>query len=174
MEKTQYMVQIYSVGTIEMKKDILIQRKYFEEMVKMIGVQVLHRAPRPGKSYTIYSEIDTNYFEPELVGCIFEEHPNQHTMKKLGWTAELDASASLIAVPYDLKGLQQGSLFVVPSAFDNSKGRLFRVVEISGIMIYPCSLTCKLVAEYENTFTPNAYNHQRDSFNLLNREEGYD
>ena len=158
-------------GLLLNKKDILLQRKYFEEFVMMLGVKVIHRAPRPDKHYTTYSEIQSNYFEPEAVGCIFDEHPNQRTMKKLGWTAELGESASIISVPYDLEGLQQGSLFIIPSAFDNTKGRLFRVVEITGIMIYPASLTCKLVPEYENTFTPDNFNHQRNSFNLLNREE---
>ena len=137
----------------------------------MLGVKVIHRAPRQGKSYTTYSEIDSNYYEPVAVGCIFDEHPNQRTMKKLGWVAELDGNASIISVPYDLQGLQQGSLFIVPSAFDNSKGRLFRVVEITSMMIYPCSLTCKLVPEYENTFSTSHFNHKTDSFNLLNREE---
>ena len=137
----------------------------------MLGVKVIHRAPRPDKHYTTYAEIQSNYFEPEAVGCIFDEHPNQRTMKKLGWNAELGESASIISVPYDLEGLQQGSLFIIPSAFDNTKGRLFRVVEITGIMIYPASLTCKLVPEYENTFTSDNFNHQHNSFNLLNREE---
>lgn len=137
----------------------------------MVGVKVIHRAPRAGKSYTTYSEIDSNYFEPYVVNCIFEEHPNQRTMKKLGWNSELSESASIISVPYDLNGLQQGSLFIVPSAFDNSVGRVFRVVEITGIMIYPCSLTCKLVPEFENTFSSNLYSHKTNSFNLLNREE---
>lgn len=158
-------------GLLLNQEDILLQRNYFEECVTLIGVKVIHRAPRPGKSYTMFSEIDTNYFEPELVGCIFDEHPNQRTMKKLGWNAELDTQASVISVPYDLKGLQQGSLFIVPSAFDNTKGRLFRVVEISGIMIYPASLTCRLVPEFENTFSENLHNHKTNSFNLLNREE---
>lgn len=161
-------------GLLLNQKDILIQRKYFDEMTRLLGVKVIHRAPRPGKSYTTYGEIDSNYYEPELVGCIFDEHPNQRTMKKLGWNAELETSASVISVPYDLRGLQQGSLFVVPSAFDNTKGRLFRVVEITGIMIYPASLTCKLVPEFENTFADSSYNHQVNSFNLLNREEGYE
>ncbi len=137
----------------------------------MLGVKVIHRAPRQGKSYTTYSEIDSNYYEPVAVGCIFDEHPNQRTMKKLGWVSELDGNASIISVPYDLQGLQQGSLFIIPSAFDNSKGRLFRVVEITSMMIYPCSLTCKLVPEYENTFSTSHFNHKTDSFNLLNREE---
>lgn len=158
-------------GLLFNQNDILLQRNYFEECVKMIGVQVIHRAPRPNKHYTIYSEIESNYFEPEAIGCIFDEHPNQRTMKKLGWNSELGENAAIISVPYDLKGLQQGSLFIIPSAFDNTKGRLFRVVEITGIMIYPASLTCKLVPEFENTFTPDSYNHQYNSFNLLNRED---
>lgn len=158
-------------GLLLNQKDILLQRKWFDEMCSMIGVKVIHRAPRNGKTYTTYSEIDSNYFEPALVGCIFEEHPNQRTMKKLGWDSELSSSASIISVPYDVKGLQQGSLFIVPSAFDRTKGRLFRVTEISGIMIYPCSLTCQLVPEYENTFTDNSYVHKTNSFNLLNRED---
>lgn len=158
-------------GLLLNQKDILLQRQYFDEMCSMIGIKVIHRAPRPGKSYTQYSEIDSNYFEPELIGCIFEEHPNQRTMKKLGWNSELNDSASLISVPYDVKGLQQGSLFIVPSAFDNSVGRLFRTVELSSIMVYPCSITCKLVPEYENTFSDNLYNHKVNSFNLLNRED---
>lgn len=158
-------------GLLLRERDIKLQRKYFDEMCTMVGIKVIHRAPRAGKSYTTYSEIDSNYFEPQLTGCIFEEHPNQRTMKKLGWNSELSESAAIISVPYDLKGLQQGSLFVVPSAFDKSQGRVFRVVEITGIMIYPCSLTCKLVPELENTFTENTYLHKTNSFNLLNREE---
>ena len=158
-------------GLLFNQNDILLQRKYFEECVTMVGVQVIHRAPRPSKHYTTYAEIESNYFEPQAVGCIFDEHPNQRTMKKLGWNTELGESASLISVPYDLEGLQQGSLFIIPSAFDYTKGRLFRVVEITGIMIYPASLTCKLVPEFENTFTTDNFNHQYNSFNLLNRED---
>ena len=158
-------------GLLLNREDILLQRQWFEEMTDMIGVKVIHRAPRPSKSYTTYAEIDTNFFEPELVGCIFQEHPDQRTMKKLGWNAELDTNASVISVPYGVKGLQQGSLFIVPSAYDNSIGRMFRVVEITSIMIYPSSLTCKLVPEFENTFANNHFSHKTDSFNLLNREE---
>lgn len=158
-------------GLLLNERDIKLQRKYFDEMCTMVGVKVIHRAPRAGKSYTTYSEIDSNYYEPQIVGCIFEEHPNQRTMKRLGWNSELSENASVISVPYDLKGLQQGSLFIVPSAFDRSKGRVFRVAEITGIMIYPCSLTCKIVPELESTFTDNTYMHKTNSFNLLNREE---
>lgn len=158
-------------GLLIKEKDLLLQRKYFTEMCNLIGVNVLHRAPRAGKSYTTYSEVESNYFEAESVGCIFEEHPDQKTMKKLGWNSELSSAASVISVPYDLKGIQKGSLFIIPSAFNPKEGRLFRVTEISGIMIYPCSLTCQLVPEFEDTYSPNLYEHKTNSFNLLNREE---
>lgn len=158
-------------GLLLNKQDILLQRNYFNELVTLLGVQVKHLAPRPGKTYTTYSQIKSDYFEPEVVGCIFSEHLDQKTMKKLGWNAELTDSASVISVPYDLNGLQQGSLFYVPSAFDNTSERLFRVVELSSIMIYPASLTCRIVPEYENTFSENLFDHKRNSFNLLRSEE---
>lgn len=157
-------------GLLINKEDILLQRSYFNELVTLIGVQVKHRAPRPDKHYTMYAEIESNYYEAEQVGCIFSDHIDQRTMKKLGWNAELMTDAAVISVPYDLNGLQQGSLFYIPSAFDNTPDRLFRVVEMSSIMIYPASLTCKIVPEYENTFSKNLLDHNRNSFNLLHTE----
>ena len=158
-------------GLLLNEQDILLQRNYFSELVMLLGIQVKHRAPRAGKTYTTYSEIDSSYFEPVQVGCIFDEHPNQRTMKKLGWNAELQESASIISVPYDLEGLQQGSLFEVPDAFNPKQYRLFRVIELSGIMIYPASLTCRIVPEYETTFAIDQFHHTKDSFNLLNTDE---
>ena len=160
-----------SYGLLLNKEDILLQRNYFNELVTLLGVKVKHRAPRPDKNYTTYAEIQGNYFEPVDVGCIFSEHLDQKTMKKLGWNAELTTDAAVISVPYDLEGIQQGSLFYIPSAFDNTQHRLFRVVEISSIMIYPASLTCRLVPEYENTFSNNLFDHKRNSFNLLRNED---
>ena len=158
-------------GLLLNKQDILLQRSYFNELVTLLGVQVKHRAPKPDKHYTTYAEIQSNYFEPEQVGCIFSEHLDQRTMKKLGWNAELTADQAVISVPYDLSGIQQGSLFYIPSAFDNTEDRLFRVTEISSIMIYPASLTCKLVPEYITTFSPNLIDHKHNSFNLLRGED---
>ena len=162
-----------SYGLLLNQKDILLQRSYFNELVTLLGVQVKHRAPKPNKHYTTYAEIQGNYFDPVQVGCIFVDHPDQRTMKKLGWNSELSTEASIISVPYDLEGIQQGSLFYVPSAFDDTQERLFRVVELSSIMIYPASLTCKIVPEYETTFSPNLFDHKTNSFNLLNDEDEY-
>lgn len=151
--------------------DILLQRTYFKQMVELLGVWPIYLAPRPGKYYTTYAEIKSNYQEPEQVGCIFDEHPPQRTMKKLGWDSELQENASVISVPYDLHDLQPGALFIIPSAFDNTKGRLFRVTEISGEMIYPASLTCKLVPEFEDTLPESKKDFKRSDFNLLAEED---
>ena len=151
--------------------DIKLHRTYFKEMCSLIGIKVIYRAPRPSKTYTTYAEIDSNYCEPQLVGCIFEEHPEQQTLKKLGWMAELQEDASIIHVPYDLHDIQQGALFILPSAIDNAKGRLFRVVKLSTIMIYPASISCMIVPEYEDTFSINQFEHKHTNFNLLSDEE---
>lgn len=157
-------------GTLLDEQNIKLHRVYFEEMCNLIGIKVLYYAPRADKHWTTYAEIESNYYDPILVGCIFEDHPNQYTMKKLGWDSELQENASLISVPYDLEKLQVGSIFIVPSGIDNSKGRVFRVVSMRNSMIYPSSITCELVPEYENTFSSDQYDFKNSSFNLLNDE----
>ena len=89
----------------------------------------------------------------------------------MGWVSELQETSSIIHVPYDLEGLQKGALVVLPSGLDDGQGRLFRVETVSNIMIYPASIACELVPEFENTFNDSSYNHAHDSLNLLNREE---
>lgn len=155
-----------------LNNDIKLHRGYFDEMIRLLGIQVIYRAPLPDKHYTTYAEIESNYAEPILVGCIFDEHPTQQTLKKMGWVAELQQNSSFIHVPYDLPNLQQGALFIVPSGLDNAKGRLFRVVSMSTSMVYPASITCEIVPEYENTYVPETnddYVHSTD--NLLNEEQ---
>lgn len=151
--------------------NITLHRDYFDEMVKLLGIQCVYRAPRPDKHYTTYSEISSNYCEPIVLGCIFTEHPDQRTLKKIGWVSELQENASLIHVPYDTPHLQQGSLFTLPSGLDDGKGRLFRVVSVSNIMVYPASVTCEIVPEYENTFENAQFDHKHDSLNLLAEEK---
>ena len=120
-------------------------------MTKLIGINVIYRAPRPSKVFDEYGDLDTNYTEPEVVGCIFQEHPDQKSLKKMGWVAELQESSSIIHVPYDLPGLQVGALFTIPSGLDNTPGRTFRVISIQNIMIYPASIACEIAPEYETT-----------------------
>ncbi len=152
--------------------DIKIYRKYFEEMVKLMGIQVVYYAPRPGKRYTTYDEVKDNYQQPEVVGVIFEDHPDQKSMKKMGWAAELQESSSLIHVPYDLHDIQKDALFAIPSGLDHTKGRLFRVTQLTNTMVYPASIACEIVPEYENTLPSSKIVDQTHyDFNLLREED---
>lgn len=149
-----------------------LQRKYFNEMVNLRGVFCQYRSPADDKQYTTQGELNSSYNNPEKVGCIFNEHLDQKTTKLLGWNSERDTEAIVISVPYDLKNLQIGCLFEIPSAFDDAPGRLFRVTDMSTIPLYPASVTCRLAPEYETEMS------QADSsmfitsdFNLLNQED---
>ena len=117
------MGQQKNYGLLLDEKAIKLHRLYFEEMCKLIGANVIYRAVRPGKKWTQYAEINANYYEPIVLGCIFNEFPDQRTMKKLGWVSELDENASLISIPYDTPNIQVGALFIIPSAVDKAKGR---------------------------------------------------
>ena len=162
-------------GTL-LTPDIRMHRQYFREMVKLLGIRVLYRAPKEyQKKYTNYAEMDANYYEPILIGCIFDEHPTQRTLKKMGWVSELNENSSFIHVDYDLDKLQQGGLFIVPSGLDHGKGRIFRIVRMSTSIVYPASVTCEIVPEYIDDFdsivdmSPEAIIESED-YNILQDE----
>jgi hypothetical protein len=156
---------------ILLNKDAKLHRKYFMEMCKLIGINVIYRSLQPGKKWTNYGEVDANYNPPTLIGCIFNEHPDQQTLKKMGWVSELQENASIIHIAYDTPGIQVGSLFTIPSGLDDGKGRLFRCTKISNIMVYPASIACEIVPEYSNSFSPSLKSYKNSSFNFLNSEE---
>lgn len=155
-------------GVLLNKQDIELQRKYFEEAVKLIGINCVYYAPREGKVYNGYGELENFFYEPILIGCVFNEHPTIWTMKKLGWDSELEENAAIITVPYNLNHLVVGALFVIPSAIDNSEGRVYRVVAMNtSSMIYPSAITCRLVPEYKSSFENQQMNYENSNFNLL-------
>ena len=79
--------------------------------------------------------------------------------------------SAIIHLPYDLEGLQVGCLIDIPSAFDNTPDRTFRIVELSAIQIYPASIACRIVPEYKNTMERSEVDFfENSNFNLLNEE----
>lgn len=158
-------------GILLNQQNLKLQRFYFEQMVRLIGINVIYRAPRENKTYNGYGELDSFYYEPKQVGCIFVEHPNQYTMRKLGWDAELQEEVSLIQVPYGLERLQRGALFIIPSGLDGVEGRVFMVEDMATIAVTPPYITCKLAPVYKNTFERSQFIHEDNDFNLLNEEE---
>lgn len=129
-------------------KDIKLHRFYFKEMVKLLGINCQYRAPMSNKHFNTIGDLESDYYPAETVGCIFQEHPDQKTLKKMGWVAELQESSSIIHVPYDLKGLEVGALFSIPSGLDNATPRVFRVISMQNIMVYPASIACEIAPEY--------------------------
>lgn len=155
-------------------KDIKLHRTWFKQMTTLHGINCKYRAPDKSKTYDKQGDLCTNYQPEILVGCLFEEHPDQKSLRKSGWVAELQESSSIIHVPYDLPDLQVGALFEVPSGLDEGKGRLFRVINMSNIMIYPASITCEIALEYSSVDEQHLITsaHDREDMPLLiDREE---
>lgn len=153
--------------------DIKLHRRWFLEMVKLIGINVLYKAPKSSsKYYTQNAEIKSSYEDPILIGCIFDQHPTQQTLRKVGWMSELQEGSSLIHVQYDLPNLQQGALFIIPSGLDDGKGRVFRVVRITNSIVYPASIMCEIVPEYVDDFNEiTDYNYDPTDMNILVDEQ---
>ena len=154
------------------KNNLELQRKYFKEMTKLIGINVIYKAPRDSKDYDLHGELDSKYYEPIKVGCIFDEHPTVWTMKKMGWNSELSDSLSVIHVTYDLEKLQVGALFIIPSGIDNGVGRLFKVIRMSTTMIYPASIACEIGPMYEDEIDNSlVQDFTKSNHNMLVDEE---
>ena len=160
-----------NTGILLDSSDIKLHRAWFEEMCSLLGIICIYRAPRENKTYDGYGEFDTFFYAPIKIGCILDEAPTQYTMKKLGWASELDENSCIIHVPYDLEKLQIGALFIIPSNLDNTKGRVFRLVRMSTNVIYPASIACEIVPEYENTFENSNLDFKCSNFNLLRGED---
>ncbi len=156
-------------GFLLNKNNIQLHRSYFKEMVKLLGINCKYRAPLLNKTNDIHGDLQTGYRPELIVGCLFEEHPNQKSLRKAGWVAELQEGSSMIHVPYDLPYLQVGALFEVPSGLDDGKGRLFRVISMSNIMIYPASIACEIALEYESNDEQHLVTtaHEKEDMPLL-------
>jgi hypothetical protein len=148
--------------------DIKLHRLYFKQMVKLLGINCQYMAPKNTKDYSKLGDLEASYQPAITVGCIFQEHPDQKTLKKMGWVAELQEGSSIIHVPYDLEGLQAGALFSIPSGLDTAKARLFRVINMQNIMVYPASIACELALEYIDTDEPSQIqDFKQNNFTVL-------
>lgn len=159
------------VGVLLNEHNIKLHRTYFKQMCSLSGIQVIYRAPKENIHWDGYGELDGSFYPPEIVGCIFDEHPAQKTLKKMGWVAELQESSSIIHVPYDLFNLQIGALFIIPSGIDNAKGRVFKVISMANIAIYPASIACEIAPVYQNNFDRGQLQHTDNNMNILLKDD---
>ena len=81
----------------------------------------------------------------------------------------------MIHVPYDLEHLEVGALFTVPSGLDNAEGRVFRVISMQNIMMYPASIACEIAPEYKSKLDKaSVKDYSTSNFNILVDNEGDD
>ena len=158
-------------GLLINEKNVKLQRFYFKQAVRLVGIQTFYRAPRKDKHYNGYGELDAFFYEPYKTGVIFEEHPTVWTMKKLGWDTELQEGETLIHVPYDVPQLQSGGVFEIPSGLDNTEPRRFRVLKMAASLVYPSEIVCHIAPLYTSNFDKTALTHTDNNFSLLNDEE---
>ena len=162
------------------KRDALMFRKYFKEMLEKYGIDGMYFQPKEEtKKYNETGEFSAEYEKPIQCQMIFDQVPKVSTLKKLGWTAEMDESQPLIHVDYDLPGLQSGSCFSIEDPLRPGKGRLFRVTKISVGIIYPMCATCQIVAiagdQPEKTLKPElAMQINKNLGREIVRPEGWD
>ena len=131
-------------GILLIDKNIKLHRSWFKQMCSLIGINADYFKPI-NKQYNAYGELNPDYpAEAIKVGCIYDEHPTQKTMRKLGWNAELAESSVVIHVPYDLEGLEAGCRFDLPAGIDGAAPRHFKVLRMSNIAAYPASVACEL------------------------------
>jgi hypothetical protein len=149
-------------------KDIKLHRQYFNQMVKLLGINCIYKEPLSGKDYDDHGDLQSKYKKGISVGCIFQDHPDQKTLKKMGWVSELQEGNSIIHVPYDLPGIQKGALFEIPSGIDNAPARVFRVITLQNIMVYPASIACEIAPEYFDRDEPVQFtDFSKENFTLL-------
>lgn len=165
----------FDTGILLNEQNIKLHRQWFKQMTQLLGLNVIYQAPtdveEEPKTYSQYGELNPEHKRPNIVGCIFDEHPTQKTMRKLGWNAEMADTSTVIHVPYDLPGLQAGARFIIPSGLDNAAPRVFKVLRLSNIAVYPASIACELGPVLETTLPEEMVtNFDLSNFNLLSDE----
>lgn len=151
--------------------DALLHRRDFLEFTRLHGKKALYECPI-NKKYNQVGELVCDYGSPIEVGCIYEERPSQKTTRALGWNSQLQEEASIIHLPYDTPNLERGGRVILPSAFDETKGQVFRIVEMSAVSeIYPYALSCEIVPVFEDKFEKSQFNYSKSNLNLLFEEE---
>lgn len=158
-------------GILLNEHNIKFQRRQFNEMVRLLGVNVKYYSLK-NRQFSTYEELLGDPNNAITVGVIFTDHLDQKTQKKLGWNAELSESALVINFPYDTPDIETGCLVSIPSGLDNAPPRIFRIARMSNIMIYPASITCECVPEMTNTLPASQTgDFRRASTQVLMKDE---
>ena len=158
-------------GILLNQQNLRYQRQQFQQMVRLLGVNVTYYSIKD-RQFTSYAELIGDPNNGIKIGCIFSEHLDQKTQRKLGWNAELTENELIANLPYDTPDIQVGCLLLIPSGLDGAPPRLFRISKMANSMIYPSSILCECVPEMYDSTPKNEVEDFRDSsFNVLMKDE---
>ena len=77
----------------------------------------------------------------------------------------------MVNFPYNTPDIEVGCIVMIPSGLDNAPPRMFRIARMSTIMIYPASIACECVPEFENVLPKSQVEDFRNSStNILMRD----
>lgn len=154
------------------KNDALaFQQHYFKEVLQLYGIDAMYyEVIDESVKHTVNGEFSCEYKDPCPTQLLFDQVPKVSTLKKLGWTTELDQSQPLVHLDFDLPNIRVGAAFCIEDPLRPGKGRMFRVTKMSTGIIYPMCVTAQIVAVLgdmpEKTLQP-------EKAEEINKEKGW-
>ena len=147
------------------RDDARIHRAYFQEMTKLIGIQVLYQYVIK-QELTIHSEDNSTLSQPIQLDILFDENPSQKTLNRMGWVSELgrDDNPIVINVPYNTPNLTVNARITIESTDGIKRPRVFKITQIQADLEYPEAFTCMVAPVYDQL-------EQRNQYTLVNHEK---
>lgn len=146
------------------RNEALLQRRYFKEMCKLVGISVAYQWVTD-KKYTIHSEKNFKYSQPIRMDVILNENPTIETLNTYGWLSEIGDSLPLIAhIPFDTPNLMVGCRITLATIRGTNRPRIFDITKIGSNLEYPDSYTVALAPVLDQF-------PQRNQYTLVNNEK---
>lgn len=149
------------------RNDSLLYRRYFREMVKLIGISVGYQYIVE-KKMTIHSEDNSTFSAPIRLDILFDENPTIHTLNRLGWVSEINEEQKPIIanLPYNTPNLTINARIIAESTDGTPRPRVFRITKIVSDFEFPDAYTCAIVPIFDQYLQKNQYtlvNHEKVS-----------
>lgn len=146
------------------RNESLLQRKYFKEMCKLVGISVAYQWVTK-QEYTIHSEKNFQYSQPIRMNVILNENPTIETLNTYGWLSELGDTLPIVAhIPFDTPNLKVGCRITLATIRGTNRPRIFDIIKIGSNLEYPDSYTVALAPVLDQF-------PQRNQYTLVNNEK---
>ena len=146
------------------RADSTIFRRYFNEMVKLIGQSVGYQYIVE-REMTIHSEDNSKLSSPIRLDVLFDENPTVDTLNALGWTSELNSQQPIVVnMPYNTPNLTVNARLTIESVDGVSRPRVFKITKIASDLEFPDAFTCAIVPVFDQY-------KQKNQYTLVNTEK---